>query len=108
VNLKSDMPQVHEALQRLERELAVARHGKAPLLKIIHGYGSSGAGGDIRIAVQKRLRELAAEGQIRACIYGENWSKSDEETWRVLQAQPVLKGDPDLGRHNQGITVVVL
>jgi hypothetical protein len=108
VNLKSDMPQVQEALQRLERELAVARQGKTSMLKIIHGYGSSGAGGDIRIAVQKRLRELAEDGQIRACIFGENWSKSNEETWRVLQAQPALKGDPDLGRRNQGITVVVL
>lgn len=108
MNLKSDMPQVQEALQRLERELAVARQGKTSMLKIIHGYGSSGAGGDIRIAVQKRLRELAEEGQIHACIFGENWSKSDEETWRVLQAQPALKGDPDLGRRNQGITIVVL
>lgn len=108
MNLKSDMPQVHEAMQRLDRELAVARQGKTSLLKIIHGYGSSGAGGDIRIAVQKRLRELAEEGQIRAYIFGEDWSKSDEETWRVLQAQPALKGDPDLGRRNQGITVVVL
>jgi len=27
VNLKSDMPQVHEALQRLDRELALARQG---------------------------------------------------------------------------------
>jgi len=78
------------------------------LLKVVHGYGSSGAGGEIRIAVQKRLRELAEAGQIRGCIFGENWSKSDEETWRLLQAQPELKGDPDLGRRNQGITVVLL
>ncbi len=48
------MPQVHEALQRLTRELTLARQQKHSLLKIIHGYGSSGAGGDIRIAVQKR------------------------------------------------------
>ncbi len=72
MNLKSDMPSVQEALQRLEREMAVARQGKVALLKIIHGYGSSGAGGDIRIAVQKRLYELAEAGQIRACIFGEN------------------------------------
>jgi len=46
------MPSVQEALQRLEREMAVARQGKLALLKVIHGYGSSGAGGDIRVAVQ--------------------------------------------------------
>ena len=78
------------------------------MLKIIHGYGSTGAGGDIRIAAQKRLYELAEAGQIRGCIFGENWAKSDEATWRLLQAHPELKSDLDLGRGNQGITVVVI
>src|SRR5271169_2783695 len=88
VNLKSDMPQVHEALARLARELALARAQKSSLLKLIHGDGSTGAGGDIRIAVQKHLRELADRGQIRACIFGENWSKSDHEAWQLLQSNP--------------------
>ena len=108
VNIKSDMPSVHEALQRLDHELAAARHKKAALLKLVHGYGSTGAGGDIRIAVQKRLYELWENGQIRACIFGENWSKSDDQTWKLLQSHPALKSDPDLGRRNQGVTIVVL
>jgi hypothetical protein len=99
---------VAEALLRLEREIAVARQEKHVLLKVIHGYGSTGAGGDIRIAVQKRLRELVEGGQIRECIFGENWSKSDETTWKLLKEQPELKSDPHLGRHNQGISVIVL
>jgi len=102
------MPSVHEALRRLERELALARKEKAALLKIVHGYGSSGVGGDIRIAVQRRLHELAQNGEICICIFGENWAKSDEATWRLLQAKPELKSDPDLGRRNQGITIVQL
>jgi hypothetical protein len=107
VNLKADLPPVPEALQRLERELALARRDGITILKIVHGYGSGGVGGDIRIAVQKRLRELADAGQIHACIFGENWSKSDEQTWRLLQGQPELKNDSDLGRGNLGITIVV-
>jgi hypothetical protein len=102
------MPSVDEALQRLEREIAVARQQKHSLLKLIHGYGSTGAGGDIRIAVQKRLQEWKDAGQIRGCIFGENWSKSNEETWRLLQAQSELKSDSDLGRRNRGITIVQL
>jgi hypothetical protein len=102
------MPSVQEALQRLEREIALARQGKVALLKIVHGYGSSGVGGDIRISVQKRLHELAEGGQIRGCIFGENWSKSDDAAWRLLQAQSALKSDPDLGRRNLGITIVML
>jgi len=108
VDLKSDMPSVREALQRLDREIAAGRKGSSPLLKIVHGYGSKGVGGEIRIAVQKRLRELAEEGQIRGCIFGEDWSKTCDETWRLLQSQPWLKDDPDLGRRNLGITIVVV
>jgi hypothetical protein len=107
-NLKSDMPSVHQALQRLEHELSFARREGDAFVKVIHGYGSTGAGGDIRIAVQKRLHELAEAGVIRECIFGENWSKSDEMTWRLLQSNADLKKDTDLGRRNQGITIVLL
>jgi len=108
VDLKSDMPSVREALQRLDREIAAARKENRPLLKIVHGYGSKGVGGEIRIAVQKRLHGIAEAGEIRGCIFGEDWSKSSSETWSLLQAQPALKDDPDLGRRNQGITIVLL
>jgi adenosylmethionine-8-amino-7-oxononanoate aminotransferase len=108
VNLKSDRPSVHEALQRLEREIASARRQEVVVLKVIHGYGSTGAGGDIRIAAQRRLLELAAAGQIRTCIFGENWSRSNETTWRLLQDHNELKNDPHLGRRNLGITIIVL
>jgi len=108
VNLKADRPPVHEALLRLDRELAVARREKVSLLKIIHGFGSSGAGGDIRMAVQKRVHDLAGSGEIRGCIFGENWSKSDEQSWKLLRAHGELKGDRDLGRGNRGITIVIL
>jgi adenosylmethionine-8-amino-7-oxononanoate aminotransferase len=102
------MPLVREALQRLERELAVARQEKTTLLKLVHGYGSTGEGGDIRIAVQKRLVEMVQNGQICTCIFGENWSKSDEVAWKLLQSHADLKRDSDLDRRNRGITIVLL
>src|SRR5258708_23548380 len=102
------MPLVAEALQRLETELAAAAQKKITLLKLIHGYGSTGAGGDIRIAVQKRLLEMTQNGQIRGCIFGENWSQSDDAAWKLLQLQPELKSDSHLGRRNRGITIVLL
>jgi len=108
VNLKHDMPFVHQALSRLNDELAAAKKQGHKLVKLIHGYGSTGAGGEIRIAVQKRLREMSDGGRIRGCIFGENWSKSDERTWKILSTWPELKQDRDLGRGNLGITIVVL
>ena len=95
-------------MQRLDREIALARQQKHSLLKVIHGYGSRGVGGDIRIAVQKRLREIAEAGQIAGCIFGEDWSKSDETVWRLIQDKPELKSDSDLGQRNRGITIVLL
>jgi len=102
------MPSVSEALQRLETELVLARQHNQLVLKIIHGYGSKGVGGDIRIVVQKRLREMLEAKQIRDCIFGEDWSKSCDEAWNLLRARPELKSDPDLGRRNRGITIVLL
>jgi hypothetical protein len=108
VNLEAGMPLVQEALSRLEQELAWARRDQCALLKIIHGYGSSGTGGDIRIAVQRRLRELEEAGAIPACIFGEDWATSDSQTWSLIKSHPTLKNDPDLGRRNRGITIVML
>jgi len=108
VNLELGMPTTHEALVRLSAELDAARREGCTMLKLVHGYGSSGAGGDIRIAVQKRLYEMAQSGQIRACIYGENWSKADDQTWKLLASHAELKQDSDLGRGNRGITIVLI
>ena len=102
------MPTVQEALSRLDHELAVARHEGFLIVKIIHGYGSRGVGGEIRIAAQNRLREMSDHGEIRECIFGENWGKSDEQSWKLLGTYPQLKEDRDLGRKNRGITVVLL
>jgi hypothetical protein len=107
-NLEVGKPTIHDALSRLDQELSAARRAGCGLVKLIHGYGSSGAGGDIRIAVQRRLAEMTRDGQIGNCIFGENWSKSDEQTWKLIQARPELKSDQDLGRKNLGITIVVL
>ena len=108
IDLERGMPLVQQALAKLEIELAIARQTHGLAIRLIHGYGSSGVGGDIRIAVQKRLRELQNDGAIRACIFGEDWSTSDTQTWELLKLHPELKRDPDLGRSNRGMTVVLL
>ena len=102
------MPTVHEAVELLDRELGRARQSGDAVIKLIHGYGLSGAGGEIRIAVQRRLTEMAGRGEIRGCIFGEDWAKADEQAWALINSRPELKQGPDLGRHNFGITIIVL
>lgn len=108
VNVKEGMPPVEEALRRLETALRTARAQKRVALRVIHGYGSHGVGGDVRIAVQGRLRQLQQGGELREVIYGEDWRVSDEATWRLLGRYPEWKQDRDLGRGNKGISIVML
>ncbi len=106
--VKEGMPGVEEARTRLQEELRRARQRGLKLLKLVHGYGSSGVGGDLRIALQATLTKMAQQREIQGCIYGENWRTSDERTWDLLKRMPELKNDADLGKGNKGITVVVL
>ncbi len=108
VILKEGMPSVEQARARLAGEIQIARQSGLRVLKIVHGYGSTGAGGDLRIALQATLRQMADRREIRDCIYGENWRTSDERTWTLLKQMPELKNDSDLGRRNKGITLVLL
>lgn len=108
VNLKDGMPSVEEARSRLTTQIHAARQKQIKILKIVHGYGSTGVGGELRIALQSTLRQMVTAGDIRECIYGENWRTSDERTWKLLKEFPDLKSDSDLGRGNRGITVVLL
>jgi hypothetical protein len=108
VILKEGMPSVEQARARLVGEIQLARQGGVKILKIVHGYGSTGVGGELRIALQSTLRQMVTTREIRECIYGENWRKSDERTWDVLKRIPESKHDSDLGRGNKGITIVLL
>src|SRR5271169_6000511 len=98
VILKEGMPSVEQARARLQTELRVARQSGVKVLKLIHGYGSSGVGGDLRIALQSTLRQMAQRQEICDCIYGENWRTSDERSWELLKNMPELKTDNDLGK----------
>jgi hypothetical protein len=108
VNLEAGMPSVPQARSRLSSEIRVAQQSGVRVLKVIHGYGSSGIGGDLRFALQSTLRQMAQAKEIHDCIYGENWRTSDERSWELLKHMPELKSDSDLGKGNKGITLVVL
>jgi hypothetical protein len=107
-NLEIGRPTANEALLRLDFELARARRAGALAVKIIHGYGSSGVGGVLRESVQQALRAMADQNRIRAFVAGEDWRISNETAWAMRNSVPELKQDPDLGRGNKGISIVLL
>lgn len=108
VNLEDGLPTVEQARFRLFQEIARARKDGTEALKVIHGYGSKGVGGAIRIAMQGALALAVRQGQLRAFIPGEEFRISDERTWELVKKHPELKQDRDLGRANKGITIVLI
>ena len=108
IDLEGGMPKVEAARLRMQRELQVARQQGYVAVKLIHGYGSSGVGGSLRIELQKDLQRLAAAGSLGTFIVGEDWRISNEKTWELLKRFPEWKQDSDLGRSNKGISIVVL
>jgi len=108
VNLEEGLPTVEQARLRLEHELHAARQAGLRAIKLVHGYGSSGVGGALRNELQKDLRRAATNGAIHAFVAGEDWRISNQTTWDLLQRFPEWKHDSDLGRGNQGISIVVL
>lgn len=107
INLEDGMPKVEQARLRMQHELQTARKQGYVAVKLIHGYGSSGVGGALRIELQKELDRQAKSASIGCFIAGENWRVSDEQTWEWLKRYPEWKQDSDLGKGNKGISIVL-
>lgn len=108
VNLKSGMPYASDAVRRLTFEIHHSKELGCAALKIIHGYGSSGKGGKIRLAARERLTFLQKKREIKYFITGEKFSIFDGDTLQAFRVCPELRKDPDLERANNGVTFIIL
>ena len=108
VNLEAGMPTVATAKTLLSHSLRTAKATGTHVVKLIHGYGSSGKGGAIRTAVRKELEERQRQGQIQLYIPGDEFSPFYENARQAVYQYPELAKDRDYTRTNQGITIVVL
>ena len=103
LNLELGWPTVDQALRRLDAELEAARQMNTPLMKLIHGYGSSGKGGRLRTGCRTWLRQ-----QELCFLPGEEFSIFNQEARRWLALCPRLRQDRDLDAENRGVTYVLL
>ena len=108
VNIKENFPTVEEARRLMEGKIDNAKSNGIKIVKIVHGYGSSGKGGKIKIAIQKSLNKLKKNGRIKEWIVGECFSTSDEKTQQMIKIYPKLKNNSDMNNRNQGISLVFL
>ena len=108
INLEEGFPTRDQAYQKLEAALARARKDGIAVLKVIHGYGSTGTGGVLRFAIRSFLRQRKEKGEIAAFVNGESWSSFDERSKACSQKPQSRCLDSDVGRANKGITLVLL
>lgn len=108
INLEQGLPKVESAMIRLRLELATLRRAGIQTIKVIHGYGSNGSGGAIRSATLQFLSEQLKQGRIQAYCPGESFGPFEASGRTIVHLAPSFRKDPDWGRQNDGITVVVL
>ena len=103
---------LHRALDDARRlvidEIKRAKREGVKVLKVIHGYGSSGKGGALGVGLLKSFRLRKKEGAIKDFIAGEDFSIFNDPVLTLLEAVPEMRGDPDLNATNEGITVLWL
>jgi len=107
-NVETGLPTLDEARRSVIAEIKRAKREGVKVLKVIHGYGSSGTGGKLCIGLRKSFGLRKKEGIIKDFIAGEDFSIFNEKVLNLLEAVPELRGDPDLGAINQGVTILWL
>ena len=108
LNLEEGMPLVEEALSRMNTGLQEMRVSRAKAVKLIHGYGSTGRGGKICAAVRNELAAMKRKKMIKNFIPGEDFGPADAASRNLVERMASVSRDPDYGRINHGITIVVL
>ena len=108
INLETGLPSIDEARRLLLAEMEAARKAGIRVLKVVHGWGSSGQGGKLGPAIRKSLRLRIKEGKAASLVPGERFSSDTLEGRALLERHPALRHDRDLNRANPGITMVEL
>ena len=106
-NLEFDYPTLDKARRKLIGIIDQEKKVGTKVIKIIHGYGSSGIGGVLRIGLRKSLSLRRKEGKIAGYIPGEEFNSFSENTRHFLDKYPILKGEQDYNRDNYGITIII-
>lgn len=106
--VEAGRPTLDEARRLVIEEIKRAKREGVRVLKVIHGYGSSGKGGVLCFGLRKSFGLRKKEGAIKDFIAGEDFSIFNPTVLTLLETVPELRGDPDLNATNEGVTIVWL
>lgn len=104
-DIKSDLPTVSEAEARLRLILFANQSGS--IIKIVHGYGSTGKGGKIKQMTHELLKAFQKQNKISGFIPGEATVSLIGCDELIRKHHQLLKTDSDFKKGNDGITYVI-
>jgi hypothetical protein len=107
-NVEAALPTLDDARRSVIAEIKRAKREGVKVLKVIHGYGSSGKGGTLCVGLRKSFGLRKKEGVIKDFIVGESFTIFNPTVLALLEAVAELRGDPDLGATNEGVTILWL
>jgi len=98
---------VNQARTALERELAISLKRPDDFLVIVHGHGSSGKGGDIKVMVHGFANGMVGMKRLRDFISGEHLTKSSGAAKRVSTNFPQIKQLKEWNSRNPGLSILI-
>lgn len=107
-NVEAGLPKLDDARRLVIEEIKRAKREGVRVLKVIHGYGSSGKGGALCVGLRKSFGLRKKDGVIKDSVAGEDFTIFNDVVLALLEAVPELRGDPDLGAINEGVTILWL
>jgi hypothetical protein len=107
-NIEAGLPTLDEARRQVIGEIRRARKEGVRVLKVIHGYGSSGKGGALGAGLRKSFALRKKEGVIKDFIPGDGFSIFNPAVLAMMEIVPELRRDSDLEQTNLGVTLLWL
>ncbi|HOJ86445.1 MAG: hypothetical protein ACP5SD_08450 [Elusimicrobiales bacterium] len=106
--IKEGMPTLEEARKLLLEIIDREKKAGTKAFILIHGYGSTGVGGVLKIGLRKSLNLRKKEGKIFSFYPCENWSILKKECQEIEKICPSVTNDRNLLIRNPGATLVIL
>ena len=108
VNIKEDNPNTDYAMYLLDQEIKYSRAIGNRVIIVIHGYGSHGQGGLIKLAIKSYLPSLKKKHIITDYVFGENWGEYNESKRLICAISPELSINSNVRNINSGVSVVLV
>lgn len=105
LNIELGFPSQKEARLKLDNYIKKLDNSNK-IIKVIHGYGSTGVGGSIKKMVHSYLKRIKSEGIIKDFLPGEAVKELMGFDQTITKYRAYIKDDHDFKIGNPGITYI--